>query len=190
MKILSFKRLNLDKMEKEVLRQELVALLPRLRRFARGLTKDPVIADDLVQDACERALERLDQVRKGTRFDSWMFRIIQTRWIDCLRKKKVRFEHLSLVGDKDSSDSIVDGSTGSPDENIDIKRALKTLPDDQISAVMLVCIEGYSYSEAAKILEVPSGTVASRVGRGRIQLGKVLFSRAEGERNEQEVREE
>jgi|GEM_PF-554760 len=162
--------------KKEGLRRELVSLLPRLRRFSRGLTKDPVVADDLVQEACERALTRLDQVRDGTRFDSWMYRIVHTRWIDWLRKGKVRSEHLSMVPDKDAPDAIADGRAENPGVGLDVRRALQTLPPDQLAAVMLVCVEGYSYSEAAKILTVPAGTVASRVARGKGGLGRKLFS--------------
>jgi RNA polymerase sigma-70 factor (ECF subfamily) len=69
---------------------QLVAVLPRLRRFARGLTGSAVEADDLVQAACERALARTHQFQAGTRFDSWMFRIVQTVWIDQLRARDSR----------------------------------------------------------------------------------------------------
>src|SRR5580698_3695738 len=71
---------------------QLIAVLPRLRRFARGLTGSAVEADDLVQAACERALSRAHQFQEGTRFDSWMFRIVQTIWIDHLRSRNVRKE--------------------------------------------------------------------------------------------------
>jgi RNA polymerase sigma-70 factor (ECF subfamily) len=69
---------------------ELVALLPRLRRFARGLAGAPDQADDLVQAACERAIARIHQWTPGTRLDSWMFRIVQTIWLDEKRAQRVR----------------------------------------------------------------------------------------------------
>jgi RNA polymerase sigma-70 factor (ECF subfamily) len=72
------------------LRAELVGLLPRLRRFAYGLAGSLEDGDDLVQGACERALRRLDQFQEGTRFDSWMYRIVQNLWIDQRRARQVR----------------------------------------------------------------------------------------------------
>lgn len=80
----------------EMLRNQMVGLLPRLRRFAMTLAKDPDRADDLVQASCERALTRLDQLREGTRLDSWLYRIIYTQWIDNLRRKKTRSAKLIL----------------------------------------------------------------------------------------------
>ncbi len=71
---------------------QLIAVLPRLRRFARGLAGSAAEADDLVQAACERALARAHQFQEGTRFDSWMFRIVQTIWIDQIRARDVRRE--------------------------------------------------------------------------------------------------
>src|SRR6266581_297866 len=79
---------------------QLVAVLPRLRRFARGLTGSAVEADDLVQAACERALSRAEQFQEGTRFDSWMFRIVQTIWIDQLRAREVRKEDAEVAEER------------------------------------------------------------------------------------------
>src|ERR1700760_1969076 len=76
---------------------QLIAVLPRLRRFARGLTGSVVEADDLVQAACERALARREQFQEGTRFDSWMFRIVQTIWIDQLRSRRVHKEEVDVA---------------------------------------------------------------------------------------------
>ena len=77
---------------------QLIAVLPRMRRFARGLTGSAVEADDLVQSACERALSRAHQFQEGTRFDSWMFRIVQTIWIDQLRSQNTRREDAEEAG--------------------------------------------------------------------------------------------
>ena len=162
------------KREKD-LKKEMVGLLPRLRRFARGLAKDPELADDLVQDACERALERLDQVRENTRIDSWMYRIVYTRWIDRLRRQKTRKAHLILMS-VENRQRTPDGS--STDERLhaalDIRTALNALPEVHRAAIVLVVVEGYGYSEAAKILDLPVGTVASRVARARGMLNKLL----------------
>ncbi|MGB5746841.1 MAG: sigma-70 family RNA polymerase sigma factor [Desulfobacterales bacterium] len=158
----------------ESLRQEIVSFLPRLRRFARSLARDPDTSDDLVQAACQRALERLDQVRDGTRLDSWLYRIIYTRWIDKVRRGKTRTATLVLLTNEDAA-VAADGSGGKDlAVALDIKKALGTLPAEHHAAIMLVSVEGYSYEEAASVLDVPVGTVASRVARGRTMLGRFL----------------
>lgn len=164
----------------EVLRREIVSLLPRLRRFARGLAKDPDKADDLVQAACERALGRLDQVRSGTRLDSWLYRIIYTRWIDKLRRGKTRSDNLVVLSNENISNGKPGPSTTFLDTVLDIKTALNRLPEESRAAMMLVCVEGFSYNEASAVLKIPAGTVASRVARARIRLGD-LMSRSRSE---------
>src|ERR671938_1740398 len=88
---------------------QLIAVLPRLRRCARGLTGSATEADDLVQAACERALAREHQFQEGTRFDSWMFRIVQTLWIDQLRARDVRKEDAEVAEERLGSDAPVRG---------------------------------------------------------------------------------
>ena len=158
----------------EALRQEMVSFLPRLRRFARGLAGDPDKADDLVQAACERALGRLDQVRSGTRLDSWLYRIIYTRWIDKLRRGKTRSANLVVLSNENISKNTTAASTRHLNTVLDIKSSLSRLPEQNRIAIMLVCVEGFSYSEASAVLKVPAGTVASRVARARIMLGKLM----------------
>ena len=158
----------------EALRQEIVSFLPRLRRFARSLARDPDRADDLVQAACQRALERLDQVREGTRLDSWLYRIIYTRWIDTVRRGKTRSANLVVLT---SEDAPVAGNRMAGNDltrALDIKKALGKLPAEHHAAITLVSVEGYSYEEAATVLDVPVGTVASRVARARAMLVRLL----------------
>src|SRR5205823_7473058 len=88
---------------------QLVAVLPRLRRFARGLSGSASEADDLVQAACERALARRHQFQEGTRFDSWMYRIVQTIWIDQLRARDVRKEDGDVSDERLGTDAPVRG---------------------------------------------------------------------------------
>ena len=165
----------------EALRQEIVHFLPRLRRFARSLAKDPDKADDLVQAACERALGRLAHVREGTRLDSWLYRIMYTRWIDKMRRGKTRAAKLVVLADTNKN---IDGGTEMADYldmAMDIQKAFDTLPAEHQAAIALVSVEGYSYDEAASVLNVPVGTVASRVARARTMLGKVLaYKRQQG----------
>jgi RNA polymerase sigma-70 factor (ECF subfamily) len=147
---------------------QLIAVLPRLRRFARGLTGSAVEADDLVQAACERALARQHQFQEGTRFDSWMFRIVQTIWIDQIRARDVR---------KEDSDTAERLGSDEPVRRVEarlaldeVRRAVDRLPPDQRMALLLVTVDGLSYKEAAEVVRVPVGTIMSRLARARIAL--------------------
>jgi RNA polymerase sigma-70 factor (ECF subfamily) len=164
----------------EALRQEIVSLLPRMRRFARSLARDPDRADDLVQAGCQRALERLNQVREGTRLDSWLYRIIYTRWIDKLRRGKTRSANLVMLTGADLPAAAGAATGNDLTTALDIKSALAKLPAEHHAAIMLVSVEGYSYDEAASVLDIPVGTVASRVARARTMLGR-LMARGRGE---------
>src|SRR6516164_3408132 len=109
---------------------QLIAVLPRLRRFAAGLTRSATEADDLVQAACERALAREHQFQEGTRFDSWMFRIVQTIWIDQVRSRDVRKEDGDIAQDRLGSDEPVRRVEArlALDE---VRRSIDRLPADQ-----------------------------------------------------------
>ena len=148
---------------------QLIALLPRLRRFARGLTGSAVDADDLVQAASERALARRHQFQEGTRFDSWMFRIVQTIWIDQIRARDVRKEDSEVAEERLGSDEPVRRVEArlALDE---VRRAVGRLPPDQRTALLLVTVDGLSYKEAAEVVQVPVGTIMSRLARARIAL--------------------
>jgi RNA polymerase sigma-70 factor, ECF subfamily len=158
--------------------EQLVASLPRLRRFARGLAGSTAQADDLVQAACERALTRRHQFQEGTRFDSWMFRIVQTLWIDTIRSRDVRKEDGEIEGDRLGSDEPVRRVEArlALDE---VRRAIERLPPDQRAALMLVTVDGFSYKEAADIAQVPVGTIMSRLARARVALTALLETKGE-----------
>lgn len=156
-------------------RTELVALVPRLRRFAFAISGSPDEGEDLVQAACLKALDRLDQFTPGTRLDSWMFRIVQTTWIDRTRSRHRRAE----ISDPD-------GIARTTDEGLSARRiedrmllkhvraAMWALPEDQRAVLALVAIEGYSYKEVAEALDIPLGTVMSRLARARAKLLPLL----------------
>jgi RNA polymerase sigma-70 factor (ECF subfamily) len=148
---------------------QLIAVLPRLRRFARGLTGSIVEADDLVQAACERALARQHQFQPGTRFDSWMFRIVQTIWIDQIRARDVRKEEGEAEDERLGSDEPV-RRVEARLALAEVRRAVSRLPVDQRAALLLVTVEGLSYKEAAEVAQVPVGTIMSRLARARIAL--------------------
>jgi RNA polymerase sigma-70 factor (ECF subfamily) len=154
--------------------EEMVALLPRLRRFARGLTGSLADADDLVQTACLRALDRIGQWRPGTRLDSWMFRILQNLWIDQLRERRGREVAMDPV---DLAERSVGDAAREQEARIalgEVRREVAKLPPEQRAVLMLVSVEGVSYKEAAEILEIPIGTVMSRLARARLALGRAI----------------
>ena len=162
------------KQREETLRDQIVGLLPRLRRFGLSLTKDLDSADDLVQGACERALTRLDQLRDGSRLDSWLCRIIYTQWIDTVRRRQVRSEKLIVFSREAESRSASSDAGPNFSTSLDVRTALESLPEEHRAAVMLVCVEGYGYAEAADVLNVPAGTIASRVSRAREMMSRRL----------------
>jgi len=159
---------------------QLIAVLPRLRRFAAGLTRSASEADDLVQSACERALAREHQFQEGTRFDSWMFRIVQTIWIDQLRARTIRKEDEDIAEERLGTDEPV-RRVEARLALAEVRRAVSLLPPDQRSTLMLVTVEGLSYKQAAEIAGVPIGTIMSRLARARTALQQLLDAGA-GER--------
>ena len=150
--------------------QGIVDLLPRLRRLARVLTRDVTAADDLVQIAIERALSRRDQWRPGTRLDAWVMRIMKNAWIDETRS---RGRWRKVLDSEEAGVNVSDGS-GQTDEQLAIAQAMANLPDEQRIAVALVLVDGLSYADAAEVLEIPPGTLNSRVVRGRMALMEAL----------------
>ncbi len=155
----------------EEVREQLIALLPRLRRFARTLARHTHDADDLVQTAVERALQRLNQWRPGSRLDSWMFGIIRNAWIDEVRARRRRERVLAPA---ESGENVVAVTDDAEVRLLALQDALAHLPDDQRLAIGLVLVEGLSYREAAQVLEVPIGTLTSRLARGRQALAAML----------------
>lgn len=151
-------------------RHDLVALVPKLRRFALSLTGNAADADDLVQSACVKALKNAEQFRDGTRMDSWMYRIVQTLWIDDRRRAKTRGAQI------DPEDAgLSDGGRAArlPEDRMMLGRtriAMAGLPDTQREVLSLVAIEGLSYKETAEVLDIPVGTVMSRLHRAREAL--------------------
>ncbi len=154
--------------------RELVAMLPRLRRMARALCRDPEDADELVQEVCERALRGRAGFTPGTRLDSWLYRIMQNRWIDRCRRRKGEdttvgledvFDLVGAVGRLQTEDHLTLAA---------VRRAIHELPEDQRLALVLVTIEALSYREAAERLAVPLGTLMSRLGRARRRLVALL----------------
>ena len=149
---------------------EMLALLPRMRRFAHALARDAADADDLCQSAIERALKARAQWAPGTRLDSWMYRIMRNHWIDTAR---ARTRHGETFVGAEAGESVGDRGDAGIEAAVElgnVGRAMAMLPPEQREAVALVLVEGFAYKEAAEILEIPMGTLTSRLVRGREAL--------------------
>lgn len=157
---------------------QLVALLPRLRRFARTLTRHVPDADDLLQVAVERALLRFGQWRAGTRLDSWMFGIIHNAWIDEVRARHRRDR---IMAPEEFGEHVADLASEAPLQRMSLEAAFEQLPDEQRAAVALVLVDGLAYKEAAALLNVPIGTLTSRIARGRETLQALLGGQEGGQ---------
>jgi RNA polymerase sigma-70 factor (ECF subfamily) len=149
---------------------ELATLLPRLRRFAHALSRNPADADDLTQMTIERALKSKAQWQPGTRLDSWAYRIMRNLWIDTVRarSRREKVEAPELEGRSAGHDP-----RDRMEASVDLARimaAMERLPDEQREVVALILVEGFGYREAAEMLELPIGTVSSRLVRGRTAL--------------------
>jgi RNA polymerase sigma-70 factor (ECF subfamily) len=155
----------------EVLRDRIIELLPRLRRFARSLARNAQDADDLVQITAERALARADQFRPEQPVAAWLFGILRNAWIDESRSRRRRE---TLLEPAELAERVQDAAAGSNPDLLCLQDALARLPEEQRLAVALVLVEGLSYKEAASIMSVPVGTVTSRLARGREALQSML----------------
>jgi RNA polymerase sigma-70 factor, ECF subfamily len=155
----------------EDLGEEIVALLPRLRRFARSLTGHPQEADDLVQIAIERALSRASQLRRDLPLAGWMFGILRNAWID---ESRSRGRRNRLFAPEELGEHVADPSGNRQVEMISVQDAVARLPEEQREVIGLVLVEGLSYKEAAEIMNIPIGTVTSRLARAREALQAAL----------------
>ncbi len=155
---------------RDAVRADLPAVFPRIWRYALTLTGARERADDLAQAACLRAMEKAAQFEPGTRLDRWLFRITHTIWVNDLRKDAVR-RGGGLVAVEEAE--IADPGQN-PERNLlaqQIRQGVLRLPEAQRQTVMLVYVEGYSYRDAAMILDIPLGTVMSRLATARATLG-------------------
>jgi RNA polymerase sigma-70 factor, ECF subfamily len=165
-------------MNDEIQRQ-LPQLLPRLWRFALRLTRHQADAEDLLQRCCLRALEKRAQWRPDSVLLSWLFSIMHSVWLNELRAAQRRRE-----GSLDVAEQIEEfedpGSAGDPEYQMlcrQVVDAVEALPEAQRVVMILVAVEGFSYREAAQILEVPIGTVMSRLSRARLTVGGRFLQR-------------
>jgi RNA polymerase sigma-70 factor (ECF subfamily) len=151
-------------------------MLPRLWAFALRISGDQHDAEDLVQRACVRALERSQQLQPDTSPLSWMFSIVHSTWINEVRARSVR-SRSSTDWDDNILETVADPAARSPEADImnrQIVSAVERLPEAQRAVMLLVAVEGLSYSEAAKALGVPIGTIMSRLARARQTIGALF----------------
>ncbi|WP_419340908.1 RNA polymerase sigma factor [Achromobacter sp. PD1] len=152
----------------------ILACIPSLRRYARGLTGDPHRADDLVQDTLERAWSRYSRWQRRGELRAWMFGIMHNHFIDGVRASSRRPEQ---TAPGDLPDAPVRATQTDHLEVRDLDRCLQALPAEQREVLLLICVEDLSYQETARILDVPMGTVMSRLSRAREKLGAQMQAR-------------
>lgn len=164
----------------EAMRVAIVGGLPRLRRFCHALAGNGADGDDLMQATVERALRHWPQFQAGTRIESWMFRIAHNLRIDGARSlarrgTSVALDHANEVRGEDAVAALEARSNLAA-----AQRALATLPDDQRAVFALVVLEGASYREAAEVLDIPVGTVMSRLARARARIDSFVHEGVAG----------
>ena len=150
-------------------------MLPRLRRFARSITHQRDDADDLVQVGLERALGRSGQFEAGTRLDSWMFRIMKNAWIDEVRS---RIRRDRIFSPEEAGEHVGDDHAEAHQQRMAIQKAISLLSDDHRIVIGLVLVDGLAYKEAADVLDIPIGTLTSRLARAREALQGLLSEQA------------
>ena len=153
--------------------ERLVAFLPNLRRFAISLCRARDVADDLVQQTCERALAAAASFDPETRFDAWVFRILRNLWLDQLRRAKTAGPAVDIA---DIPEPAIPSGEEASEARMALARveaALQKLAPEQREVLVLVCIEDLSYRDAAEVLEIPIGTVMSRLARARKALSEL-----------------
>jgi len=149
--------------------ESIVELIPRLRRYARALAGERTAADDLVQDTLERAWSKLHLYRRGTDLRAWLFTVMHNVYVNQRRAARsttpLDDEMPELAQPARESDTLV---------LRDLDAAIRRLPPDQREVLLLVALEDMSYAEAADALEIPIGTVMSRLARAREKLRAML----------------
>jgi RNA polymerase sigma-70 factor (ECF subfamily) len=154
------------------IQKRIEAEIPRLRRYARALTRDATVADDLVQECLTRALSKLNLWREGSNLLAWLFTILHNQHVNHVRRSirpaaLVEFDEAAPVMSQPASQE-------KRLELCDLDRARGQLPADQRAAILLIGLEGMPYAEIGAVLGIPVGTVRSRLSRGRQALRELM----------------
>jgi RNA polymerase sigma-70 factor (ECF subfamily) len=152
--------------------QLIEAEIPRLRRYARALTRDPSRADDLVQNCLVRAIAKKHLWQPGTDLRAWLFTILHNQHVNDVRRS-VR-QGVSVPVEEFGAMLTVAPNAASSLQLRDLERSIAALPEEQRQVILLVGLEGISYERVAMILRVPVGTVRSRLSRGREALRRMM----------------
>jgi RNA polymerase sigma-70 factor (ECF subfamily) len=152
--------------------QKVEAIIPKLRRYARALTRNETAADDLVQDCLVRALGKQDLFKDGTDLRAWLFTILHNQYVNQVRRAAREGAAISVSEDEPSLARAPD--QGQRLELRDLDRGLARLPEEQRAVILLVGLEGMRYEAVAEIIGVPVGTVRSRLSRGREALRRLM----------------
>ena len=151
--------------------RDIEAEIPRLRRYARALTHDIITADDLVQDCLTRALGKLHLWEEGTNLRAWLFTILHNQYVNHIRRV---VREGATVGLSESEPLLRRAPPQTKRLELrDLERAIAKLPDEQRAVILLVGLEGMRYEEVAAVLDVPVGTIRSRLSRGREALRRL-----------------
>ncbi|MCA1367768.1 RNA polymerase sigma factor [Bradyrhizobium sp. BRP14] len=159
-------------------RRDLVSLLPKLRRFAMTLTRNAADADDLVQEACERAIARSHLWNGEGRLESWIYAMTRNLWVDEVRKRKVRGGG-GLIDILEQDELNIDAAAEKAVYATQVQKMILSMPEGLASVFLLVNVEGHSYRETAAILGIPIGTVMSRLSTARLRLAAMLSENTE-----------
>jgi len=162
-------------------RSGLPACFPRLWRFCLSLTGRRDMADDLAQATCTRAIEKAHLFKPGTHLDRWLFVMARRLWLNQQRSIVSHGRHISIS----DNDNEIAGTAPPVETNIfarEVLNELNALPDAQRVAALLVFIEGYKYAETAEILDIPVGTVMSRISAARATLSARLAQKTRNDR--------
>jgi RNA polymerase sigma-70 factor (ECF subfamily) len=149
---------------------QLLRQLPGLRRYARALTGDSWAADDLVQDTLERACDRWRLWRAGSDLRAWLFTLMHNLYLNGRRSVAARPPMVPV----EELEAVLVGTPSRRDELLDLQRCLLRLPDEQRCVLLLVGMEGMGYAEVAQVLDIPVGTVMSRLSRARARLRELM----------------
>jgi RNA polymerase sigma-70 factor (ECF subfamily) len=163
------------------LSQQIEAEIPRLRRYARALTRDVIAADDLVQNCLVRALSKQHLWQEGTDLRAWLFTLLHNQYVNDVRRAVRQGNLVEMSAKMAESEPSLSRAAGQEQsvELRDLDRALAKLPQEQRAAILLIGLEGMPYEAAAEILGIPTGTVRSRLSRGREELRRLMGERTE-----------
>ncbi|EAT12962.1 RNA polymerase sigma factor [Bermanella marisrubri] len=154
-------------------RQALLDVLPRLRKYCYALTNDLHNSEDLLQASVQRALEKWQQYQADTHFDRWMYRLCRNLWIDTMRKDKPSEE---LDPEIETDNRVLEDTLVNENLLAQVKEKMSELSEGLRIVLYLVAVEGRSYQETAEFLDIPKGTVMSRLARARQQLSQHGFT--------------